>query len=78
VKAKGKGRITLYSPISSLKILIGVTLGPSALANMVKNFLLPNGLKCETGLYGRSPDKSARVCKWVQNTQRAPQNPLEC
>ena len=26
-----------------------------------------HGLKCETGLYGRSPDRSARVCNLCEN-----------
>ena len=26
-----------------------------------------HGLKCETGLYGRSPDRSARVCNLCDN-----------
>ena len=26
-----------------------------------------HGLKCETGLYGRSPDRNARVCNLCEN-----------
>ena len=34
----------------------------------VARFRIPgHGLKCETGLYGRSPERSARVCNLCEN-----------
>ena len=35
--------------------------------NVARFRIRGHGLKCETGLYGRSPDRSARVCNLFEN-----------
>jgi hypothetical protein len=35
--------------------------------NVARFRIRGHGLKCETGLYGRSPDRSARVCNLCEN-----------
>ena len=35
--------------------------------NVARFRIRGHGLKCKTGLYGRSPDRSARVCKLCEN-----------
>ena len=35
--------------------------------NVARFWIRGHGLKCETGLYGRSPDRSARVCNLCEN-----------
>ena len=39
-----------------------MALSKSVIRNVARFRIQGHGLKCETGLYGRSPDRSARVC----------------
>jgi hypothetical protein len=39
-----------------------MALSKSVMRNVARFRIRGHGLKCETGLYGRSPDRSARVC----------------
>jgi len=39
----------------------------SFMRNVARFRIRGHGLKCETGLYGRSPDRSARVCNLCEN-----------
>jgi hypothetical protein len=39
----------------------------SVMRNVARFRIRGHGLKCETGLYGRSPDRSARVCNLCDN-----------
>jgi hypothetical protein len=42
-------------------------LSKSVTRNVAQFRIRGHGLKCETGLYGRSPDSSARVCNLCKN-----------
>ena len=44
-----------------------MALSKSAMRNVARFRIRGHGLKCETGLYGRSPDRSARVCNLCEN-----------
>jgi len=44
-----------------------MALSKSVMRNVARFRIREHGLKCETGLYGRSPDRSARVCKLCEN-----------
>ena len=44
-----------------------MTLSKSVMRNVARFRIRRHGLKCETGLYGRSPDRSARVCNLCEN-----------
>jgi len=39
----------------------------SVMRNVARFRIRGHGMKCETGLYGRSPDRSARVCNLCEN-----------
>jgi len=39
----------------------------NVMRNVVRFRIRGHGLKCETGFYGRSPDRSARVCNLCEN-----------
>jgi hypothetical protein len=39
-----------------------MALSKSVMRNVARFRIREHGFKCETGLYGRSPDRSARVC----------------
>jgi hypothetical protein len=58
-----------------------MALSKSVMRNVARFRIRGHGLKCETGLYGRSPDRSARVCnlcktgiifKLLRNTLHCP------
>ena len=44
-----------------------MALSKSVMRNVAQFRIRGHGLKCETGLYGRSPDRSARVCNLCDN-----------
>jgi len=44
-----------------------MALSTSVMRNVARFRIRGHGLKCETGLYGRSPDRSARVCNLCDN-----------
>jgi len=44
-----------------------MALSKSVMRNVARFRIRGHGLKCETGLYGRSPDRSARVCNLCEN-----------
>jgi len=44
-----------------------MALSKSVMRNVARYRIRGHGLKCETGLYGRSPDRSARVCNLCEN-----------
>ena len=44
-----------------------MALSKSVMKNVARFRIRGRGLKCETGLYGRSPDMSARVCNLCEN-----------
>jgi hypothetical protein len=44
-----------------------MALSKSVMRNVVRFRIRGHGLKCKTGLYGRSPDRSARVCSLCEN-----------
>jgi len=44
-----------------------MALSKSVMRNVAQFRIRGHGLKCETGLYGRSPDRSARVCNLCEN-----------
>ena len=44
-----------------------MALSKSIMRNIARFRIRGHGLKCETGLYGRSPDRSARVCNLCEN-----------
>ena len=44
-----------------------MALSKSVMRNVARFRVRGHGLKCETGLYGRSPDRSARVCNLREN-----------
>ena len=44
-----------------------MALSISVMRNVARFRVRGHGLKCETGLYGRSPDSSARVCNLCEN-----------
>jgi len=44
-----------------------MALSKSVMRNVARFRIRGHGLKCETGLYGRSPDRSARVCILCEN-----------
>ena len=44
-----------------------MALSKSVMRNVARFRIQGHGLKCETGLYGRSPDRSARVCNLCEN-----------
>jgi hypothetical protein len=44
-----------------------MALSKSVMRNVARFRIRGHGLKCETGLYGRSPDRSARVCNLCKN-----------
>jgi len=44
-----------------------MALSKSVIRNVAWFRIRGHGLKCETGLYGRSPDSSARVCNLCEN-----------
>jgi hypothetical protein len=44
-----------------------MALSKSVMRNVARFRIRGHGLKCETGLYGRSPDRSARVCSLCEN-----------
>ena len=44
-----------------------MALSKSVMRNVARFRVRGHGLKCETGLYGRSPDRSARVCNLCEN-----------
>ena len=44
-----------------------MTLSKSVMRNVARFRIQGHGLKCETGLYGRNPDRSARVCNLCEN-----------
>jgi len=44
-----------------------MALSKSVMRNLARFRIRGHGLKCETGLYGRSPDRSARVCYLCEN-----------
>ena len=44
-----------------------MALSKSVMRNVAQFRIRGHGLKCETGLYGRSPDRSARVCILCEN-----------
>jgi hypothetical protein len=44
-----------------------MVLSKSVMRNVARFRIRGHGLKCKTGLYGRSPDRSARVCNWCEN-----------
>jgi len=46
-----------------------MALSKSVMRNVARFRIRGHGLKCETGLYGRSPDRSARVCNLCENGQ---------
>jgi len=44
-----------------------MALSKCVMRNVARFRIRRHGLKCETGLYGRSPDRSARVCNLCEN-----------
>ena len=44
-----------------------MALSKSVTKNVARFRIRGHGLKCETGLYGRNPDRSARVCNLCEN-----------
>ena len=44
-----------------------MALSKSVMRNVARFRIRGHGLKCETALYGRSPDRSARVCNLCEN-----------
>ena len=44
-----------------------MALSKSVVRNVARFRIRGHGLKCETGLYGRSPDRSACVCNLCEN-----------
>jgi hypothetical protein len=44
-----------------------MALSKSVMRNVARFRIRGHGLKCETGLYGRNPDRSARVCNLCEN-----------
>jgi len=44
-----------------------LALSKNVMRNVARFRIGGHGLKCETGLYGRSPDRSARVCNSCEN-----------
>jgi hypothetical protein len=44
-----------------------MALNKSVMRNVARFRIRGDGLKCETGLYGRSPDRNARVCNLCEN-----------
>jgi hypothetical protein len=44
-----------------------MALSKSVTRNLAWFRIRGHGLKCETGLYGRNPDRSARVCNLCEN-----------
>ena len=44
-----------------------MALSKSVMRNVARFRIRGHGLKCETGLYGRSPGRSARVCNLCEN-----------
>jgi hypothetical protein len=44
-----------------------MALSKSVMRNVARFRIRGHGLKCETGMYGRSPDRSARVCNLCEN-----------
>jgi hypothetical protein len=44
-----------------------MALSKSVMRNVARFRIRGHGLKCETGLYGRSPDRSARVGNLCEN-----------
>jgi hypothetical protein len=44
-----------------------MVLSKSVMRNVARFRIRGHELKCETGLYGRSPDRSARVCNLCEN-----------
>ena len=44
-----------------------MALSKSVMRNVARFRIRGHGLKCETGLHGRSPDRSARVCILCKN-----------
>ena len=44
-----------------------MALSKRVMRNVARFRIRGHGLKCETGLYGRSPDRSARVCNLCEN-----------
>ena len=44
-----------------------MALSKSVMRNVARFRIRGHGLKCETGLYGRSPDRIARVCNLCEN-----------
>jgi len=44
-----------------------MALSKNIMRNVARFRIRGHGLKCETGLYDRSPDRSARVCNLCEN-----------
>ena len=44
-----------------------MALSKSVMRNVARFRIRGHGLKCETGLFGKSPDRSARVCNLCEN-----------
>ena len=44
-----------------------MALSKNFMRNIARFRIRGHALKCETGLYGRSPDRSARVCNLCEN-----------
>jgi hypothetical protein len=44
-----------------------MVLSKNVMRNVARFRIREHGLKCETGLYGRSPDRSARFCYLCEN-----------
>jgi len=50
----------------------------SVMRNVAQFRIRGHGLKCETGLYGRSPDRSARVCNLCENGDTQDEKHVVC
>ena len=55
-----------------------MALSISVMRNVARFRVRGHGLKCETGLYGRSPDMSARVCNLCENGDYIQDDIISC
>ena len=55
-----------------------MALSKSVMRNVARFRVRGHGLKCETGLYGRSPDMSARVCNLCENGDYIQDDIISC
>ena len=55
------------APFLVLPEYLKMALSKNIMRNVARFRIRGHGLKCETGLYGRSPDRSARVCNLCEN-----------